>query len=99
MSVLNNILRESKRHYQEAKHKLEKKLSLLPKGSVKEREISGKKYYYLQVREGKKVKHKYLGKIKPEALIKQLKQKKRLKAEELRVKEALKVLRRSEGRE
>lgn len=98
MSVLKDILKESRQHYIEAKNKIEKKLLLLPRGSVKEREISGRKYYYLQYRVGKKIIQKYLGRVKPEKLIQQLRQRRLLKAELCKVGEALKVLKRSEGR-
>ncbi len=98
MNVLKDILKESKRHYIEAKNKIEKKLSLLPKGSVKERKISGRKYYYLQYRVGKKIIQKYLGKVKPEKNVQQVRQRRLLKAELSKVVEALKLLKRSEGR-
>ncbi|MFH1359814.1 MAG: hypothetical protein ABIJ41_02110 [Candidatus Omnitrophota bacterium] len=98
MSVLKDILKESKQHYIEAKRKIEQKLSRLPQGSIKERVISGKKYYYLQYRKGEKVVQKYLGKIKPEKLMKELKEKRLFKSELQKVNEALKVLKRSEGR-
>jgi len=98
MSVLKDILKESKQHYIEAKRKIEKKLLSLSQGSVKERVISGRKYYYLQYRKGEKVIQKYLGKVKPDKLIKQLKEKRLLKAELRKVNEALKMLKRSEGR-
>ena len=98
MSILKDILKESKQHYLEAKNKIVKKLSLFQKGSVKEREIFGKKYYYLQYRSGKKIIQKYLGKVKPEELITQLKERRLLRAELRKVEEALRVLRRSEGR-
>lgn len=98
MSILKDILKESKEHYIEAKQKIEKKLLSLPQGSVKERIISGRKYYYLQCRKGRKVVQKYLGKVKPEKLIKQLKERRLLKAELRKVNEALKVLKKSEGR-
>ena len=98
MSVLKDILKDSKQHYIEAKRKIEKKLLFLSQGSVKERVISGRKYYYLQYRKGEKVIQKYLGKVKPDKLIKQLKEKRLLKVELRKVNEALKVLKRSEGR-
>jgi hypothetical protein len=98
MNVLKGILSESKDYYLDAKRKIEKKLKGLPKGSIKERQIAGKKYYYLQSRVGKKVVHKYLGKEKPESLIRELSQRKALKAELKKVNEALKLLKRSEGR-
>jgi hypothetical protein len=98
MNILKGILSESKEYYLDAKQKIEKKLSSLPQGSVKERQIAGKKYYYLQSRAGKKILHKYLGKAKPESLIKQLSERKALKAEFKKVNEALRMLSRTEGR-
>ncbi len=98
MSVLKGILSESKQYYLGAKQKIEKKLSSLPSGSVKERQIAGKKYYYLQSRAGKKILHKYLGKDKPEGLIKQLGERKALVVELKKVNEALRILKRAEGK-
>ncbi len=98
MSMLKGILLESKKYYQDTKQKIEKKLKSLPKGSIKEREISGKNYYYLQKRIGGKVIHKYLGRDKPEELLKQIQERKRLEQELKKVDEALKILRRSEKR-
>ncbi len=98
MNILKGILSESKAYYLDAKQKIEKKLSSFPQGSVKERQIAGKKYYYLQSRAGKKILHKYLGKAKPESLIKQLGERKALKVELKKVNEALRMLRRTEGR-
>lgn len=98
MSVLKGILSESKEYYLDAKQKIEKRLSSLPQGSVKERQIAGKKYYYLQSRAGKKIVHKYLGKAKPESFIKQLGERKALKVELKKVNEALRMLLRVEGR-
>ena len=98
MKVLKGILSESKEYYLDAKKKIEKMLSELPKGSVKVRLISGKRYYYLQHRIGKKVVHKYLGKNKPDSFLKQIKERKALHVELKKVNEALKIIKRSEGR-
>ena len=98
MNVLKGILSESKEYYLDAKAKIEKKLANLPQGSIKERKISGKVYYYLQHRIGSKVQHKYLGKVKPGNLIKQLGERKALKSELKKVNEALRILNRTEGR-
>jgi hypothetical protein len=98
MNILKGILSESKEYYLDVKRKIDKKLSSLPQGSIKERQIAGKKYYYLQLRAGKKIMHKYLGKNKPESLIKQLGERKALKAELKKVNEALRMLNRTEGR-
>lgn len=98
MKILQGILSESREYYLEAKEKIRKKLANLPKGSIKERVIAGQKYYYLQQRVGERIVHKYLGKKKPEELLLQIKERKVLSAELKKVNEALKILRRSEGR-
>jgi hypothetical protein len=98
MKVLQGILSESKDYYLEAREKIKKKLVSLPKGSVKERVIAGKKYYYLQQRVGKKVVHRYLGKRKPEEVMNQIKERKALGIELRKVNEALRIIKRSQGR-
>ena len=98
MKILKGILSESKEHYLDVRKKIRGKLTRLPKGSVKRRLIAGKKYYYLQQRAGKRVVHKYVGKKRPENILAQIKQRKALKAELKKVKEALKIIKRSEGR-
>ena len=92
MSVLNGILSDSHGYYIGIKEKIGKKLADLPNGSVKERGIAGQKYYYIQQRVGKKVVHKYLGKKKPEDLIKKIQMRKSMKNELKKVNEALKML-------
>lgn len=98
MKILQGILSESKEYYLRTREKLKKKLSNLPKGSVKKRIIGGKRYYYLQQRVGKKVVHKYLGKRRPEEVASQIRERKALGIELRKVNEALRIIRRSEGR-
>jgi len=98
MIILKGNLSDSKKHYQEAKKIILKNLSPLPQGSVKERKISGHKYYYLQKRVDRKIVHKYLGKEKPKKLIKDLKLRKSLKAGLKKVDEALKMIRKTQGK-
>lgn len=98
MKVLQGILSESKEYYLGLKKKIEKRLLNLTIGSIKEREISGKRYYYLQFRKDKKVIQKYLGKNKPEAIIRQIRERNVLKVELKKVKGALKIVKRSEGK-
>lgn len=98
MSVLKGILSESHGYYLNLKEKINKKLEQLPKGSVKERNISGHKYYYLQQRLRNKIVHKYLGKSKPEDFIKKIQMRKSLKVELKNVNEALRVLNRTKGK-
>jgi len=98
MSILKSILSESKGHYLDVKKKIELKLAVLPKGSVKERRISNRKYYYLQYRIDKKIVHKYLGKNKPKDIFKQIQERKKLKEELKKVKNALKILKRTKSK-
>ena len=98
MKILKNIIGESKEYYIDIKEKISKKIADLPKGSIKERVINGRKYYYLQARSGKKVIQKYLGKEKPDDLLKQIKQRNQLRDELKKVNEALKIIKRAEGK-
>ncbi len=98
MKVLKGILSESKEYYLNIKAEIEKKLRSLPSGSVKERIIAGRKYYYMQRRKNEKVVHEYLGKERPDDLLKKIRERKVLKVELKKVNEALKVLQRAEGR-
>lgn len=98
MDVLKGVLSESKKHYTDLEKRIEKDLRLLPSGGVKQRRIAGSVYYYLQVRDGAKVIHKYLGKEKPVALIKQIERRRALKGELKKVREGLRLVRRTLGR-
>ena len=98
MNILKGILSESKDHYLSVKDKIAKKIANLPQGSIKKRKIAGKIYYYLQDRVGSKVRHKYLGKNEPIGLLKQLNERKVLRIELKKVNEALRMLKKTEGR-
>ena len=98
MDVLKGVLLESHKHYLDLEKRIAKRLKSLPSGSVKIRRIAGEIYYYLQERVGDKVVHRYLGKEKPESLIKQISERRQLKAELKKVKEGLKIVKRAEGR-
>lgn len=96
--MLKGILSESKQYYLDSKKRIGGKLSQLPKGSIKEREIGGNIYYYLQQRIGSKISHKYLGKKRPDDIVKKLRERKMLKEQLKKIDDALKILRRAEGR-
>ena len=98
MDALKGVLIESKKHYSDLEKRIVKRLKSLPSGSVKVRRISGAVYYYLQERVDGKVVHRYLGKEKPEALMKQISERRALKAELKKVREGLKLVQRAEGR-
>lgn len=73
--------RHSENYYFNAREKIYARLAQLPRGTVKERLISGRKYYYLQRREGKRVVHTYLGKAIPEDIKKNLEEREALRRE------------------
>ncbi len=95
MNVLKSVLKDSKDYYIKLDEEIKKRLSKLPEGSIKKRNLRGHNYYYLQKREGGKVVHKYLGKEKPSELEKQLKERRELKSELKKVHEALKFLKKA----
>ncbi|PIZ14391.1 hypothetical protein COY52_12775 [Candidatus Desantisbacteria bacterium CG_4_10_14_0_8_um_filter_48_22] len=98
MRVLTGILQESKEYYIAIQKELNKRIGSLPKGSVKKRNIYGRTYYYLQLRNGEKVVHKYLGKEKPVLIEKDLKKRKLMLQQLKEAKQALEIIRRSEGK-
>ena len=98
MDVLKGVLLESRKHYLDLEKRIARRLKSLPSGSVKVRRIGGAVYYYLQQRVDGKVVHQYLGKDKPEALIKQISERRALKAELKKIWEGLKIVKRAEGR-
>ena len=92
MKVLKGILKDSKEYYEKERKLLEKELFRLPKGSIKKRKIGNNYYYYLQYRERKKVIHKYLGKLAPQKIIKEIERRHLLLNELQKVKDSLKLL-------
>lgn len=94
--VLKGILADSKKHYIAVKRKIESRLEAIPKGGIKERVISGRKYYYLQRRAGDKVLHKYLGSKVSDSLARRIKEGRSLKNELKKVDAALEIIRRAE---
>jgi hypothetical protein len=91
-------LSESKGYYLNLKAEIHQKLVSLPSGSVKERIIAGRKYYYMQRRKNDKVVHEYIGNKRPNDLLEKIQERRMLKAELKKVNEALKILQRTEGR-
>lgn len=60
MSVLEDVLEEEYERSVRLSRLMEQELATLPKGSVRTRVIRGRKYYYLNHREGDKVVSDYL---------------------------------------
>lgn len=83
--------KHSENYYFNVRERIHGRLSQLPRGTVKERLISGRKYYYLQRREGKRVVHTYLGREIPEDLKKQMAEREALRRELENVREVLRT--------
>ena len=66
MNVIKGVLEEELQNSIRMKKQYEKVLNELPKGSLVEKKIKGHKYYYLAIRDSKKVKFIYKGKISEE---------------------------------
>lgn len=61
MLLIEEIVAEEKIRIENMIHKYSDELDKLPRGTLTEKNIRGKKYVYLQFREGKKVLSKYIG--------------------------------------
>lgn len=64
--ILDLLIIESQKNLL-LQRELKYKIAMLPKGTVKERRVKDKKYYYLAYRENGKVVNKYIGNDSPEA--------------------------------
>jgi hypothetical protein len=92
MEDLKNVLKENLGYYIDQEKIITSRLSVLPKGRIKEKNISGDTYYYLQYRKGSRVIDQYIGKEIPEPLSENLKERKQLEIQLKKVREAIKLL-------
>ncbi|MDO8580043.1 MAG: hypothetical protein Q7S13_01015 [Candidatus Omnitrophota bacterium] len=76
-------------YYWNARDKIYARLSQLPQGTIKERLISGRTYFYFQRREGEKVVHTYIGKELPDNLKKQMFERQALRAQLQKIQDAM----------
>jgi hypothetical protein len=77
---IKNILREELENSERLRAGYERELAKLPKGSLVQKQINGHKYYYIIVREAKKVLFKYQGKNVEAKVIENYAEAKRLRA-------------------
>lgn len=63
MGPIKSVIKEELANSYKLKQQYERALKKLPKGCLVRKNISGKDYYYLAVREGQKVKYLYKGKL------------------------------------
>ena len=62
MSIISTLLTKEKNRNESMIIEYTREIELLPKGTIKEKKVKDKVYYYLLFREGDKVITKYLGK-------------------------------------
>ncbi len=79
MGVIKGVLREELENSIRMKKGYEKALKLHPAGCFIQKQIRGHKYYYLAIRDGKKVKFVYKGKRLSKDEIAKLERSKRLR--------------------
>ena len=92
MRVLAGILKDSLRYYQRLERQLLRRGGKLPRGSVKRRRLKGRVYYYVQERRGAKIVHRYVGRQRPAALLKAIRERRMLKRELAKVRAALQLI-------
>ncbi len=63
MKVIKSVLEEELSNSLAMQQSYERELAILPKGSLTKKTIKGHEYWYLQVREGRKVRFLYKGKL------------------------------------
>ena len=76
MSILEDVLIEEYDRSLRILHAIEEENKSLPRGSIRQKIVGGRKYYYLQYREGKQVRSKYVKKADLELLQQNLKRRK-----------------------
>ena len=69
--------------------KLQEKIGSCPKGSLRRREIKGREYYYLQYRDGKHVRSRYVGPNEVEGLQIEIEERRKLEENARKLKDRL----------
>ena len=68
MSLVGEVLEEEYDRSIRLSNALQKEINALPNGSLQKKNINGKEYWYLQYREGEKVKSKYIRNVDVEEI-------------------------------
>ncbi len=79
MGMIKGVLREELENSKKIKQGYEKALKANPGGCIVKKIIKGHSYYYLAIRDGKKVKFIYKGKVLSKDFLAELKKQKRLR--------------------
>ena len=99
MSILSEILKEEYERINSTLSSFEALAADLPKGSIREKLINGKKYSYLQWRENSKVRSKYLRQEEIATLTEQIEQRRQYEKEIKNLRETKKEFNRVVGKE
>lgn len=98
MSILEEMLKEEYERSLRLSRHIEIELTTLPKGSVRVREIHGREYYYLNHREGSKVKTDYIPASEIDSVRRKIARRKELKAALIEQERSRKQIERALGR-
>ena len=97
-SVLEEILAEEYDRSARMVRVLDEEISSLPRGSIREKNIGNRTYYYLQYRDGKHVRSEYVPRADVEGLRMQLEQRSRCIGERKEQERAMRQIERVLGR-
>lgn len=80
MNLLLHTVMQERQRIENMLAQYEAELSLLPKGTISEKNSGGKTYYYLKYRDGRKVISKYVGRQAVAAVREQIEKRKHIEA-------------------
>lgn len=92
MADLKSVLSENVEYYRDLERRLKARLAKLPVGSLLQRRIRGRDYFYLKIRIGSRVLSKYLGKREPAGLRDAVKERRVLKGQLREARQNLRML-------
>jgi len=94
MAIMGTVLKEELDRLIKMEQAYTVKINSLPKGSIRIKTISGKKYTYLMYRDGNSIKTKYIGlNVDLTDLSTKIEQRKKLKKELCEIKKDIKFIR------
>ncbi len=80
MNLLLNLILQEKQRIDYMLERYQEELAELPKGTIAEKKVNGKTYFYLKYRDGRKVVSQYVSKRNLEDLQKKLEKRKHIEA-------------------
>ena len=99
VSVFESVLLEEYDRSQRAYEAFRAEYDALPRGSVRERIVRGRAYYYLQYRDGSRVKSQYVPRDEVDSLKRLIERRKQLAADLKALKQSQRQIERALGKE